>query len=372
VSYALITIWHERKRFLPGIIAVAFSSVLILFQGGLLVGQFSLTSTPIDHSSADIWVGHPMNLSVDLGRALPDRWLSFVAVQPEVVQVEEYIIGMIVLDRRDGRSELCTVVGSSLEDNALGAVRELTAEKRRLLSEPGAVVIDETEMGRLGFEGVGDIAEVLGRRVRLVGVVQGLKSLAAPYLFCSLQTSRMVFQGIEQDQTIFILARCQYPDSARAVAQRLRREYPLSAFTSEEFSTQTQMHWMTATKAGVTAVWSAILGLVIGVVITCQTLYSATAASWREYAALEALGIPSWRIAATVLSQSFWVGAAGLTIAGPVTLTLSDLLGLVGVRLVFPGWLVWPTVGVTMTTVLLSGLVALRSLRLAQPAELLR
>jgi putative ABC transport system permease protein len=54
VSYALATIWHERKRYLPGIVAVAFSTLLILFQGGLLVGQFSLTSTPIDHTCADI------------------------------------------------------------------------------------------------------------------------------------------------------------------------------------------------------------------------------------------------------------------------------------------------------------------------------
>jgi len=35
-------------------------------------------------------------------------------------------------------------------------------------------------------------------------------------------------------------------------------------------------------------------------------------------------------------------------------------------------WLILPTAAVTMVTVLLSGLVALRSLRLAQPAELLR
>jgi putative ABC transport system permease protein len=180
VGYALITIWHERKRFLPGIIAVAFSTVLILFQGGLLVGQFSLTSTPIDNTSADLWVGHPMNLSVDLGRTIPERWVAHVAVQPEVVQVETYIIGMIVVDRADGRSELCTVVGSSLQEDALGAVRQLTPRLRWLLSEPGAVVADETELGRLGFTGVGDVAEVLGRRVRLVGVVRGVKSLAAP------------------------------------------------------------------------------------------------------------------------------------------------------------------------------------------------
>jgi putative ABC transport system permease protein len=372
VSYSFITIWHDRKRFLPGIIAVAFSAVLILFQGGLLVGQFSLTSTPIDHSSADIWVGHAMNLSVDLGRPIPERFLSRVAIQPEVVQVETYIIGMIVIDRKDGRSELCTVTGSSLDDDALGAVGPLTPETRRLLSEPGAVVAEVTELGRLGFEGVGDIAEVMGKRVRLVGVIQGVKSLAAPYLFCSLNTARTLFSGIQEDQTIFILARCKHPGSAKVVAERLRRLYNLSAFTSPDFSWQTRMHWMTTTKAGLTAVWSAILGLIIGIVITCQTLYAATAASWREYAVLEALGIPTWRIMATVLTQSFWVGAAGLAIAGPVTLTLADLLALINVRMLFPMWLVVPTVVMTMVTVLLSGVVALRSLRLVQPADLLR
>jgi putative ABC transport system permease protein len=372
VGYSLITIWYERKRFLPGIIAVAFSTVLILFQGGLLVGQFSLTSTPIDQSRADIWVGHPMNLSVDLGRPIPERWVSQVAVQPEVVRVETYIIGMIVVDKRDGRSELCTVVGSSLEDDAMGAVRELTPKLRRRLSEPGAVVADEAELDRLGFSGIGDVAEVLGRRVRLVGVVHGVRSLAAPYLFCSLQTSRLLFTGIESDHTIFILARCRPSTSAPAVTQRLKQHYSMSAFTSESFSSQTRIHWMMTTKAGVTAVWSAILGLIIGVVITCQTLYAATAASWREYAVLEALGIPTRRIVASVLSQSFWVGTTGLIIAAPVTLTLSDLLGMAGLKLLFPMWLVGPTAGVTVATVVLSGLVALRSLRLAQPAELLR
>lgn len=372
MSYSLITIWHERKRFLPGIIAVAFSTVLVLFQGGLLVGQFSLTSSPIDQSSADIWVGHRMNLSVDLGRPIPERWMTYVAVQPEVTRIETYIIGMIVLDREDGRSELCTVVGTSLDDDGMGAVRQLTPELRQMLSEPGSVVADETELSRLGFERVGDVAEVVGHRVRLVGLVRGVKSLAAPYLFCSLQTAHLVFGGIRQNQTIFLLARCQPASTAEEVVKRLRQEYPVSAFTSDQFSTQTRIHWMTATKAGATAVWSAILGLLIGVVITCQTLYSATAASWREYAVLEALGIPTWRMAASVLAQSFWVGTTGVVAAAPVTQTLADLLELADVKTAFPRWMVVPTIGLMIVTVLLSGLIALRSLRLVQPAALLR
>ena len=229
-----------------------------------------------------------------------------------------------------------------------------------------------SELHRLGFEGVGDICEVIGHRVRLVGVVHGVKSLAAPYLFCSLHTSHILFRGIEWDQTVFLLARCEDPGDASAVARHLRENHAVSAFSSSEFSTQTRIHWMTATKAGVTAVWSAILGLLIGVIITCQTLYAATAASWREYAVLEALGIPTWRIAATVLAQSFWVGAAGLLMSAPVTQTLADLLALIDVKTAFPSWLVGPTAGVMMATVLLSGLVALRSLRLVQPAALLR
>ena len=129
---------------------------------------------------------------------------------------------------------------------------------------------------------------------------------------------------------------------------------------------------MITTKAGLTAVWSAILALIIGVAITCQTLYAATAASWREYAVLEALGVPTWRMISTVLAQSFWVGAAGLAAAGPVTLTLADLLAFADVYTLFPMWLLGPTVVGMMLTVLLSGIVSLSSLRLAQPAELLR
>ena len=372
MRYALATIWYERKRFLPGIVAVAFSTLLILFQGGLLVGQFSLTSTPIDYARADIWVGHPMNLSVDLGRPIPERWLSRVAVQPEVIKVETYVIGVIVVDRADGRSELCTVIGSSLEDDALGAVRQLTPDLRGSLSEPGSVVADETELGRLGFKKIGDVGEVLGRRVRLVGTVRGLKSLAAPYLFCSLQTSKILFHGIQDNQTIFILARCRHPANAQAVVQRLRRDHNMSAFTNEDFSTQTRVHWMTTTKAGLATVWSAILGLLIGLAITSQTLYAATAAAWREYAVLEALGIPTWRMAAAVLAQSFWIGAAGLAIACPAAFGLGGLLGSLNIKVLFPLWLVGPATGLTMATVLLSGLLALRSLRLVQPAELLR
>src|SRR5262245_27778899 len=235
MKYALASLWYERHRYVPGVMAVAFSALLILLQCGLLTGMFSLTSIPVDNAAADVWVGHRMNMSVDLGRSVPKRWLARVAAQPEVIQAESFVLGMIVLDKANGRSELCTVVGARLDDGSLGAVRQLTPQLRARLSEPGAVVADRSDLRRLGFEKIGDVGEVLGRRVRMVGIVEGLKSLAAPYLFCSLETAHMLFNGVRPDQTIFVLAKCQHPHQASMVAQRLREDYAhLSALTSGE------------------------------------------------------------------------------------------------------------------------------------------
>ena len=57
VSYTLTTLWHERQRYFSGVLAVAFSAILITLQTGLLWGLFATTSAPIDHAGADIWLG---------------------------------------------------------------------------------------------------------------------------------------------------------------------------------------------------------------------------------------------------------------------------------------------------------------------------
>src|SRR5580693_3436023 len=98
MSYSLQTLWHERQRFMPGVLAVAFSALLIALQCGLLLGLFSLTSIPIDLSHADIWVGHPGVPSVDLGRPIPKGWMAYLAL-PEVEQVECYMGGFAYWDK---------------------------------------------------------------------------------------------------------------------------------------------------------------------------------------------------------------------------------------------------------------------------------
>jgi putative ABC transport system permease protein len=373
MSYALQTLWYDRQRYLPGVLAVAFSCLLIALQCGLLLGLFSVTSIPIDMSSADIWVTHPKIPSVDLGRPLPEAWASYLAV-PEIERVEPYLEGFSSWDKPTGGNELILVIGTRLAPDALGAVKQLTPELRSYLSELGTVVIDASEFSRLGITKVGDTAEVNGKRVRVVGTVKGLRSLAGPYVFCSIETARTLMRPPPPaDQVTFLLAKCKNKEDAPKVVERLKvYDRKINVYTSEGFSFDSRWHWLTKTKAGIALGFAALLGLLVGAVVTSQTLYAATAASLKEFAVLRALGIPRWRMAMSVLMQSFWIGAAGIAIAVPAILLVARLGTDVGAKVLLPSWLWIGAISITMTMALLSGLLALRSLRMVEPVSLLR
>jgi putative ABC transport system permease protein len=375
MPYSLATLWYDRQRYLPGVLAVAFSSLLIALQCGLLLGIFSITSIPIDHTDADIWMGAPKVLSVDLGQTIRGSYVARLAAQkPEVLRAEPYLQGFSYWTKPQGGRELCMVIGSHRDAQALGAVRELTPHMRSQLGIPGNIVVDESDLERLGIKGIGSTAEISNQRVRVVGLTQGLKSLAGPYVFCSLETARSLLgHRMYGNQVTYVLAKCRSPEDAARVVARFRDRYDdVSTFTSSEFSFRSRWHWLTKTKAGIALGYAALLGLLVGAVVTSQTLYAATAASMREFAVLRALGIPRWRIAGLVLAQSFWVGILGVALGWVAAYAAREVATTLGASVDLHPLIQVGAAGVTLFMALLSGLLALRSLRLVEPAALLR
>ena len=372
--YSLKILWHGRQRFLPAVLAVAFSAVLIAVQFGVLLGTLAVTSRPIDHAAAQVWVGIRNVPSIELGHPIPDSWLLRIQAEPEVEDVEEYLYEFNYWHKPTGGAQHCCIIGARLEGSALGAVNDLTPEMRTLLTEPGAVVVDETELERLGLKhGIGETAEVVGHKVRVVGLVHGFKSIWGPYVFCSMQTARGLLFQYRPNQAQYLLARCHSGADVPALIERLSRKYPeMAVIADHDFSIQTRLYWLTRTRIGLALGLTSVLALVVGLVITSQTLYAATAASLREYAVLRALGLPRWRIAALVFAQSFWIGLAGVAVSLPMSVGLARLAGVIGAEVLLPAWLLAGTITVTMSIALTSGLLALRSLRLIEPANLLR
>src|SRR5262249_26310743 len=124
MPYSLTIIWREPRRYLPALLAVAFSDLLITVQVGLLLGAPSLLSLPIDHSGAEVWVASPEVLSIELGYPIPESWRSRLASMPEVVDTEPYLYGYSYWRKPRGGSEVCCVIGSRLEPGALGVISD--------------------------------------------------------------------------------------------------------------------------------------------------------------------------------------------------------------------------------------------------------
>jgi putative ABC transport system permease protein len=373
MSYALATIWHERHRYLPGILAVAFSALLVSMQVGLLMGLFSITSMPIDRTpQTHIWMGGPEVEAVDVGRPIRENNLTRLASAPEIEQAEIYLQGFAYWAKRSGSATLCMVIGSRLADDALGAVNALTREHRDALTEFGTIVIDKSDMKRLSVQKIGDIAEVSGHRVKVVGFTKGVLSLAGPYVFCSIPTSRALLR-VNSDQCTYILGRCKNPADTNKVVQRMREEYKnVTTYGAWGFSFWSQWHWIWKTKAGIALLYAAAMGVLVGAIVTSQTLHAATAASLREFAVLRALGIPKWRMERMVMTQAFVVGMIGVLLSLPAVHLAAYGATLAGVQILLPWWLLLASTALTLTMAIGSGVMALRKLREAEPAALLR
>lgn len=386
MSFTLSTLWHDRQRYLPGVLAVAFSALLIALQCGLLFGLLSISTIPIDKADADVWIGPQKVLSVDTGHPMPlGKMEARIAGMEGVTHVEPYIQRFGTWEKPHGGTDMCILLGCRLEEGAIGPILALDSELRSKLTEIGSIVVDESELERLDIldareklaEGKAATAKINGQSVRVVGLVSGMRSIAGPYVFCSLPTARKLLR-MGSDQTIYVLAKCDSPARAEEIAAALQEIYAqeedgdMSVFTRQDFSMRSKLHWLTKTKAGIALGYAAFLGLIVGAVVTSQTLHAATMASMREYAILLALGIPRWRLASTVVTQAFWIGVLGIVVSLPATYLLAELASQLGVKPLLSAPLMGATAAVTLVMAILSGIFALRSLRQIEPVNLLR
>lgn len=355
---------------------MAFAGLLMLVQLGLLLGMFGTVSVLIDDDDAAIWITSPETESFDESRDIPTSLAALIRSQPDIVRTDT--LQTYDSEWRNERQVRVGVVlvGLTPEDDAPSCPRPLRAGLCARLAEPMAVIVDRAEIDKLGVAD-GALAEVNGHRVRVVGVSQGLRAIGATFVFASKQTVRAISEpplaGV--DSVTFVLAALRSgadPRRVRDDLQRLLRPSAYRVWTADEFSTGTQSYWLNESGVGAGFLFSSLLGLIIGVVITSQTLRAAILASLREYATFRAIGVPSRRLGYVVLEQSLWIGFAGSGLSLALTLVAVLVAHALFIPLKLTAWSVLAAVAIGVATAAASGLLALRELYKLEPAVLLR
>jgi putative ABC transport system permease protein len=374
VPLARKTLIYEWRRFLPSALAVAFSGLLLLVQAALVLGIFNSAAVYIKKSGGDLWVGYPGTQSIELGRPIPHDAEINLLMDPEVARVEPF--RWIDGDWRgpaDKGGVSVFVSGIDTRADGMMFADVLAPELRAKLDEPDSVIVDRADLSKLGLQ-VGAQAVINGKRVRIVGVGNGLRALGGVNILTSLATARRLENDNEAGDVAYYVVKLHDPQQADAVRKRLQpvgsRRYEI--WTRPAFAHRAVTYWMFETGAGLGVIFLAIVVFLVGSVITSQTLMGAVAGSIREYATLHALGVGFTALRRVVLKQSAWVGAFGLLVGGVATTLVVWAAG----RRDVPVQLDLTTIAVcgalVMAIALVSGLLAVRTLRHADPALLLR
>ncbi len=374
IPLARKTLLYEWRRFLPSTLAVAFSGLLLLMQAALVLGIFGASAVYINASGADLWAGYPGTQSIELGRPIPPYAEVDLLGDPAVLRVEPF--AWIDGDWRgpaDTGGVSVFVSGIDPRPDGMMFAYVLTPAQRALLREPGGVIVDAADLPKLGVR-VGDQALINGQLVRIAGVGHGLRALGGVNVVASLDTARVLDTDTGGAEVAYYVARLKPGSDASRVAKRLNAQARgrFAVWTAAAFARRAVLYWMFETGAGLGVMFLALVVFAVGAVITSQTLMAAVAGSVREYATLYALGVGFGRLRGVVLEQAAWIGLCGLIIGGVLSLILIALARGqdVPVRLDPFAWLV--CAALVMGIALVSGVAAVRALRHADPALLLR
>jgi putative ABC transport system permease protein len=161
-------------------------------------------------------------------------------------------------------------------------------------------------------------------------------------------------------------------DRAAAVAS-LRRVLPedVVVFSAAELRAHERAYWENATPIGFIFMFGSLMGLVVGMVIVYQILFSDIAGHLKEYATLKAMGYSNGYLARVVLGAAVILAILGFIPGAAVSTFLYDVVGSATfLPLVMTAERLTQVFAMIFTMCAVAGLLAVRKLRDANPADM--
>jgi DevC protein len=145
----------------------------------------------------------------------------------------------------------------------------------------------------------------------------------------------------------------------------------VKVMTKSAFRDQERRFWRTSTPIGFIFGLGGLMGLIVGIVICYQVLATEVADHLPEFATLKAMGYGDLHLCGVVLQQALWLALCGFI---PGVLVSLGLYSLLGEQTGLPMALTWDRAATvlagTVVMCTLSGLITLRKVLTADPAEL--
>jgi putative ABC transport system permease protein len=320
-SIALKLILYDKVRSLITLLGVVFAVALIFAQIGIYMGLMETSSIIIDHTPGDIWVTSKNSRNFDFSQPFPEHKINQVLATEGIKSAENLIVVWGVIKQKEGGTEQVEIIGYN-PDTGIGGPWRMKEGHFSAVKNGNYAIIDESSMRRLGKFKIGDYKEVLQKRLKIVGISEGVKSFTtAPIIFTSYKVAQSLGGYVGPKNTVFIVAKVKEGYSVKEIVERLRKTlHDLDVYTKDEFSRKTRLYWTIETGVGFSFLVTILISFLIGMLIVGQTIYNSTMEYLKEFGTLKAIGATNFDIYKIIFSEAMINAAFGYVIAFIITL----------------------------------------------------
>jgi putative ABC transport system permease protein len=368
-----------EKRLLVAIAGIAFAVILALVQLAFQDALYTSINLLYSHLNADLVMISPAYQSIVIRETFPERRLYQALAVDGVDSISPLYMDMAQwTDPVSHQDRFIFLVGFRPRPGVfdLPSVNSHLAQ----IAAPGGVMFDEGSRAEFGpverlFRENGTVATELSRRhVDVVGLFRVGASFANSGNIITSDTNFLqILPGRRFGNVDLGLIELKPGTNVQAAHAQLKAMMPddVTVLTKQEFLEREKSFWDRNLPIGFIFRASLMMGLIVGAVIVYQILYSGISEHLAEFATLKAIGYSDARLLRVVLQEALILSVMGFI---PGVLLALVVYRVVQAATLLPISMTLPRIvlvyALTVTVCIVSGALAVRRIRSADPAEI--
>jgi putative ABC transport system permease protein len=379
IPFAWGQLTHQPLRLLAAIAGIAFSAILMFVQLGFKDALLLSAGVQINRMNADLALISPQYEYMVASKVFPQRRLYQTLTVDGVESVNSVYCALAPWRNPWTRREsMIFMVGFKPIPGVvdLGSANDLLGQLRvgdNILFDS----LSRPEFGPVAKELAANrnvTAEIAGHHVEVVGTFSQGTSFGADGTVIMSDRNYFRILPYQNPQAVNIglikLKPGYDPETVRAnIAQLLPND--VLVLTHSGLVDREREHWETVTPIGFIINSGVILGLVVGCIIVYQILYTDVTDHLGEYATLKAMGYHDRALSAIVIEESAILSLFGFFPGVGLSMLVYSIAGhatMLPVKMTFLRFVL--VYLLTAAMCMISGSLAMRKLRSADPAEI--
>lgn len=368
----------ERAKLVAAMLGVMFACVLVFMQLGFRDALYSSIAVVPNQLNGDLFIQHKQTEALWRTVTFPRAEMLRAFAHPDVEKVIPLYIGQGPWKNPDTRTKRTLMIWGSEPRDAVFTMPEMDRFRDGLIRQD-TVLFDE--LSRPEFGAVAPLlaqgtlrTEVNDRKVEVLGTVRLGASFAADgNLITSDQNFLRMFPTQPADQVNVGVVRLKEGADVAAVKDFLlsRLNENVHVFTKAELADYEFAYWQNNAPVGFIFGFGVVMGLVVGMVIVYQILFTDITNHLNEFATLKAIGYSHGYLLLVVFASSLILAVIGFVPGFALSLSLYTLAEMViYIPMPMPLSKVLMVFSLILVMCVSAGALAMRKLRGADPATM--